>query len=318
MKLEITVQGQRQAAVLEGRGSIGGGDDDLIRLSDAPHKLVELWPEGPIWRVRTRVPGRVNGVSFPAHVGRVFCPGECIELPGAVTVTHLAEGGGMVGTAAVLKDLMSETPETLPSLPVFIGLTGPDSGRRFLMIGQEALLGRGDACQLQVRDGSVSRKHAKLERVGTRFWIEDLDSPNGVFVNSRRISRRAVLADGVVIEVGQTLLRFQAPADIREQEDSGMTPKVAASKPRVTHPSVVAPSTPDTNPETPRAELNLMPAAAEAPPRLELVEAEQADESGAVVPVNEPPAALGVVEKVLVAAGVGLMAVGGVAALLLS
>lgn len=306
MKLQITVSGQQQAAVLEGRGTVGGAEDDLIRIANAPPRLIELWPEGPVWRVRTRVAGRVNGVAFPAHVGRVFCPGELIELPGELSLAHVPEAPGVIGTAAVLKDMLSDAgPASSPSLPVLICLTGAESGRRFALMGNEALIGRGEQCQVSLRDGSVSRKHARIERLGSKFWIEDLDSPNGVFVNSRRISRRAILADGVVIEVGQSLLRFQAPADNQPGPKSDATPNVPLKA-----------VTPPPPPVEALVDEPAVPIAAEPPPSLKLVDDTEQTED--LIPVNEPPRALGVQEKALIAAGVLLMAVGGIAAVVLS
>lgn len=315
MKLQITVNGQQQAAVLEGRGTVGGSEDDLIRIANAPPRLIELWPEGPVWRVRTRVAGRVNGVAFPAHVGRVFCPGELIEFPGELSLSHVAEAPGVVGTAAVLKDLLNDdAPASSPSLPVLICLTGAESGRRFALMGNEALIGRGEQCQVSLRDGSVSRKHARIERRGSKFWLEDLDSPNGVFVNSRRISRRAILADGVVIEVGQSLLRFQAPADNQPGPRSDATPNFPLK-------AVTPPPPPEEAPAEARIDEPAVPVAAEPPPSLERVDdggEPEEDEGEDVIPVNEPPRTLGVQEKALIAAGVLLMAAGGIAAVVLS
>jgi pSer/pThr/pTyr-binding forkhead associated (FHA) protein len=175
------------------------------------------------------------------------------------------------------------------------------------MTGNEAFIGRGDQCQIQLRDGSVSRKHARIERLGSKFWIEDLDSPNGVFVNSRRISRRALLAEGVVIELGQSLLRFAPPADNRPSADVNATPNlpVQSVKPPPPPPEALEPEA--------------LPVAEEPPPHLELV-SEQTDKSvePEVVPVNEPQRTLGVADKVMIGAGVALMVLGGVAAVILS
>lgn len=342
MRLEITLNGQQQAVVLEGRGTVGGADDDTVRISNAPGRLVELWPEGPVWRLKTRVAGKVNGVAFPAHVSRIFMALEVVELPGGMSLRHLPVAEGAVGTAAVLKDLLGEPEALAPSLPVFICLTGADSGRRFSLTGSEALIGRGDGCQVQLRDGSVSRRHCKVERLGSKFWIEDLDSPNGVFLNGRRMSRRAVLADGVVIEVGQSLLRFQAPADNKPARNSGATPNMPAPAQQPPRPPADAleqsPSskvsadggveaakdldaTPRSKPaeitklppKTPTTVTPTVPMAAEPAPVLHVVDGDPDP-----TPVNEPPPPLGLREYALIAGGVAMMVVGGVVALVLS
>jgi pSer/pThr/pTyr-binding forkhead associated (FHA) protein len=75
-------------------------------------------------------------------------------------------------------------------------------------------LGRGSEVALRLRDRAVSRTHARiLHGEGGSFTVEDLHSPNGVFINGQRIQGRAPLADGDVIELGRSLLRFQAPVE---------------------------------------------------------------------------------------------------------
>jgi ABC-type multidrug transport system ATPase subunit len=48
----------------------------------------------------------------------------------------------------------------------------------------------------------VSRYHALIERMGTRFRLKDLGSTNGVFVNGHRIQNESWLGDGDTIRVG--------------------------------------------------------------------------------------------------------------------
>ena len=54
-------------------------------------------------------------------------------------------------------------------------------------------IGRGADMDLQLDDGSVSRLHALVTSAAERFWIEDNDSLNGVWVNGKRITQRVEL-----------------------------------------------------------------------------------------------------------------------------
>jgi hypothetical protein len=63
------------------------------------------------------------------------------------------------------------------------------------------ILGRSKSqADLVLDDANVSRQHAAIERVGDAWFLADLGSTNGCYIDGQRISRRA-LTDGDVIEV---------------------------------------------------------------------------------------------------------------------
>jgi pSer/pThr/pTyr-binding forkhead associated (FHA) protein len=84
---------------------------------------------------------------------------------------------------------------------------------------------------LRIRDRAVSRSHARVVREGSAFIVRDLGSPNGVFVNGRRVKRTARLSDGDVIELGQTILRFQGAVEEPPPEPSQPTESPEPSQP---------------------------------------------------------------------------------------
>ena len=65
----------------------------------------------------------------------------------------------------------------------------------------EVLIGRGGDCQIQLNDPSVSRHHAKITRVYSEHFIEDLNSTNGVILNGRRV-RKHVLKASDHVQIG--------------------------------------------------------------------------------------------------------------------
>ena len=89
--------------------------------------------------------------------------------------------------------------------------SGTNSGRIFDMSSETIVLGRepGDAARsILVQDQGVSRKHAEVFRIGELFFIRDLESRNGTFVNDKAISE-VVLRIGDQIRVGNTVLVFE-------------------------------------------------------------------------------------------------------------
>ena len=72
------------------------------------------------------------------------------------------------------------------------------------------VVGRAESLPIQVLDDRVSRKHMQIhfETATNRYWITDMASRNGVFVNGTRIRGETLLADRDRIRIGNTLLLF--------------------------------------------------------------------------------------------------------------
>lgn len=77
----------------------------------------------------------------------------------------------------------------------------------------ETLLGRDPGCDLIFPDRTVSRQHARIRLQNGAYWIEDLQSVNGVEVNGRKISDRVRLYDGDKICLHDVVLQLLDPAN---------------------------------------------------------------------------------------------------------
>lgn len=76
-----------------------------------------------------------------------------------------------------------------------------------------AVLGRAEASDVPIDwDDRVSRSHAKLERIGSEWSIEDDGlSRNGTYVNEERVRGPRRLRDGDMVRAGHTTLVFRSP-----------------------------------------------------------------------------------------------------------
>jgi len=70
-----------------------------------------------------------------------------------------------------------------------------------------ATLGRGDTNDVDLKDAKASKEHCRLERVGQRWKIVDLESKNGTRVNGE-FRNKAWLAHGDEIQIGTAEIRF--------------------------------------------------------------------------------------------------------------
>jgi len=91
---------------------------------------------------------------------------------------------------------------------------GPDIGRRIPLTNQNYVVGRDNDAGLVVSRSSVSRSHARLYVDDTgNWWVEDLGSTNGTFVNENRI-RAQQLADADQVRFGDAIYKFLAGSNI--------------------------------------------------------------------------------------------------------
>jgi adenylate cyclase len=99
-------------------------------------------------------------------------------------------------------------------------------GRRW-PIATTCSIGRSTTNSLVLDDGKVSRRHALVHKQDdTEYWVIDLGSGNGTYLNGRRVTLPTRLADGDELALGDHSLRFRritvrhapaAPSRISEQ-----------------------------------------------------------------------------------------------------
>lgn len=68
-------------------------------------------------------------------------------------------------------------------------------------------IGRHPSCDYHVNDDSVSRRHGVIERKNGSYYVSDLGSTNGVFVNENRIDSWELKA-GDRIRMGNQIFKF--------------------------------------------------------------------------------------------------------------
>src|SRR6266487_2984283 len=161
----------------------GGAQTDLVPAPVA-------WPtEG---RLGEKMPsvyctgcGRANpaGARFCSHCG-----------------TALAYGAGEGGTEttsiisavnAELADDPSADAATIAALPAGTALLvvrrGPNAGSRFLLDSDLTTAGRHPESDIFLDDVTVSRRHAEFYRQDGKFFVRDVGSLNGTYVNRQRV-----------------------------------------------------------------------------------------------------------------------------------
>lgn len=141
-----------------------------------------------------------------------------IQTPAGVTSLGVPpvplESGPVGGGADMVKS-------SGPSHAALFVERGDFPGTEFRLVNDESTIGRWDAdngifpdvdLDTHDSDAKVSRRHARIIRNNGSYFIEDLGSTNGTYVNrGRRLlpGSPQLLNDGDEVIVGKTFLRFQ-------------------------------------------------------------------------------------------------------------
>lgn len=81
---------------------------------------------------------------------------------------------------------------------------GALSGQRLAIDKRSVILGRGGhdvECDIVLPERQVSRQHAEIYLEGGRYFLRDLESKNGTYLNGQAVSDRVELDDGDVIQI---------------------------------------------------------------------------------------------------------------------
>ena len=121
-------------------------------------------------------------------------------------------------------------------------------------VTEDTSIGRAQEAGLFLPDPQVSRNHVEVKQDGAFFWIHDMGSHNGTYVNDIRLENKRVLRNGDIIRIGNTSIEVEAPEDsssnssknIKIEEDPGpITMTVERSARDLSPPTIDAITTPN-------------------------------------------------------------------------
>ena len=151
-------------------------------------------------------------------MSHVYCP-ECgFQNPEAAN--YCAKCGALLvrdsGAETTMAYTLDEGEEDAAEALEDLGVKGPAlivrsgggrAGETFHPEGERTTIGRSPDCEIFLDDVTVSRKHAVLTQRDDGFFIEDLGSLNGTYVNRSRVES-AELEDGDELQIGKYRLTF--------------------------------------------------------------------------------------------------------------
>jgi len=118
-------------------------------------------------------------------------------------------------TARELTVIASAVPQTQPVVPVasarLIVVDGAESdlapGTSFTL-QPVTMIGRDPDATIRLTEPFISSHHAEIASTDGRWWIRDLGSTNGTFVNGQRVSASTGIRTGDIVQFGRMTLQL--------------------------------------------------------------------------------------------------------------
>lgn len=172
-------------------------------------------PKGPKGRgeVAGRAPERSEALR-PIEASDLLDPeatGRAAD--GYYQATAMFDKAELLGELAELARAVPDTRAAVEAEPAgprgcrLIVVAGPGIGTEWSFKQPEIFIGRDQDCQIIMPDIGASRRHATIALQGDHFFITDLGSGNGTFLNGARIEHEQ-LESGDEVVVGERTLRF--------------------------------------------------------------------------------------------------------------
>ncbi len=174
--------------------------------SQVPEAIFPIAVCTELWRASGGWPGILDRIALLslARAETLPVPQEQVERPvlphGTWSDAELAE------VEVEVTDQATEAP-TAPTL--YVSHDG-ETLREMTLDMSRLLIGRSEHNDIAISSKFVSRHHALLVRHGSATFLMDLNSTNGTFVNSRRVSNHVLVHDDV-ITVGNHRIKFNDP-----------------------------------------------------------------------------------------------------------
>ncbi len=90
---------------------------------------------------------------------------------------------------------------------------GRKAGREMILTKERTSVGRAESCDIGLfGDNQIEKLHAHIIQSGNRYFLEDMQTPGGTFVNDQLVQGRFPLKSDDLIRVGNSVLRFRERA----------------------------------------------------------------------------------------------------------
>jgi hypothetical protein len=136
----------------------------------------------------------------------------CLFVLAAMRVirTDLRVAGNARGTASGLRRGQPTQPPAARMVPALLVVTaGTMAGTRLRLGPGPILIGRAEDSTLVLDDDYASTRHARITQQGHEYFLEDLGSTNGTYLDRARVTTPTPVPVGVPIRIGRTVIELR-------------------------------------------------------------------------------------------------------------
>jgi pSer/pThr/pTyr-binding forkhead associated (FHA) protein len=87
---------------------------------------------------------------------------------------------------------------------------GALAGTRISLDGRPIMIGRADDSTLVLDDDYASTRHARISLRGTDWYVEDLGSTNGTYLDRAKVTAPQRVPLGVPVRIGKTVIELRS------------------------------------------------------------------------------------------------------------
>jgi hypothetical protein len=93
--------------------------------------------------------------------------------------------------------------------PLWLWVEGNGDSQPLQFTGQAVAIGRDPLCDMILDNSTVSAQHARLTFRQGQWWLEDLRSTNGTYLNEEVVLEPVVITSGDQLRCGQVIMRLK-------------------------------------------------------------------------------------------------------------
>ncbi len=100
--------------------------------------------------------------------------------------------------------------------PLILKILGDDGGQPHFFSSPELIIGRDPSCDLHIQDETVSAHHSRLSYHHRQWWIEDMNSTNGTYLNQEKLTTPTVMITGDELRCGHVVFTVVVGEESRD------------------------------------------------------------------------------------------------------
>ena len=120
------------------------------------------------------------------------------------------------------KGKKNNDPENEAILFIVTSADNANSWKKYPLFDEEYVIGKDKDCDIVFNHPAVSHHHARVYKRGHQFFVEDLNSTNGVFVNGVAVRGTKEIHEKDTIQIGLQLIVFSCETLICKTETEGI------------------------------------------------------------------------------------------------